>query len=439
MQYDTLGSASSTNRDKRDGIIKFHGLSAMKPSRRDWLRIGLHAALAPPLMTPRAAAYEIAEIEAKLAKGSTIEGVTKADLPTPSILLDLDVFEANVARMAKHARDSGMDLRPHAKTHKCSEIARRQVGAGAVGVCVATIREAEAMAAAGIRGLLLTSESVGPNKIHRLVRLSKQHPDTMAVVDSAENARNLDEAAGASGAKINVLIDVDPYGRRTGIPPGPVAVQVAETVDQLPNLNLRGVHGYCGASSHVKGFAERKEHSERYMMPVLDTYSAMRRKGLPVTIMSGASTGTYNIDSALEGMTELQVGSYVLMDVDYRVIGGRSGETYEDFGNALHVLATVISKNHDDIATVDAGLKAFATDRDFGPTVAKPNGLSYAFQGDEHGRLTLADAEHEVKLGDKIELVVPHCDPNVNLYDRMYCCRGDSVRQVWKIDARGHV
>ena len=411
----------------------------MRPSRRDWLRAGLHAAVAPTIMTTQARAYDINDIESRLAAGAGIEGVTKRDLPTPSLLLDLDAFETNVKRMAEHAGGAGLSLRPHAKTHKCSEIARRQVGAGALGVCVATIREAEAMAAAGVGGLLVTSESVGLNKIHRLMRLCGRRPDTMQVVDHPENARQLDEAAAAAGVRLHVLVDVDPLGRRTGIPPGPEAVALAETVDRLPNLRLRGVHGYCGASSHVKGFQQRKAHSEQYMGPVLETYFAMRRKGLPAEIMSGASTGTYNIDSALKGMTELQVGSYALMDVDYRIIGGRSGEVYDDFGNALHVLATVISKNHNDIATVDAGLKAFATDREFGPDVARPAGLAYAFRGDEHGALTLADAKQEVRLGDKIELVVPHCDPNVNLYDRMYCVRGDHVRQVWKIDARGHV
>ena len=411
----------------------------MRRSRREWLRVGFYTAVAPTIMSTRAKAYDIHEIEAKLAADGPVSGVTKGDLSTPSLLLDLDVFEANVGRMAAHATEAGLDLRPHAKTHKCSEIARRQVGAGALGVCVATIREAEAMAAAGIGGLLLTSESVGPNKIHRLIRLCNRKPDTMAVVDHPSNAEQLDEAASAAGAQVNVLVDVDPLGRRTGVPPGPRAVALAQTVDRLPNLRLRGVHGYCGASSHVKGFEERKRHSEQYMGPVLETHAAMLRKGLPVEIMSGASTGTYNIDSAMDGMTELQVGSYALMDVDYRVIGGSNGEVYDDFGHALHVLATVISKNHDDIATVDAGLKAFATDRTFGPDVARPGGLTYAFRGDEHGALMLADAEREIALGDKVELVVPHCDPNVNLYDRMYCVRGEHVRQVWKIDARGHI
>ena len=411
----------------------------MAPSRRELLGTGVRALTVPMFMASTASSYSISEVEGRLAKGTGIEGVSKQDLPTPCLLLDLDALEANIRKMASHAKAAGLDLRPHGKTHKCSEIAKRQVGAGALGLCVATIREAEAMADAGIGGLLLTSEAVGPNKIHRLIRLAGRKPDTMAVVDHEDNARELDEAASDAGVRLRVLVDVDPLGRRTGVPPGPGAVRLAETVDRLGNLDLRGVHGYCGASSHVTGFEARKAHSERYMGPVLETYNSMRRKGLPVEIMSGASTGTYNIDSNLEGMTELQVGSYAVMDVDYRRIGGVSGDLYDDFRPALHVLATVVSKNHDDIATVDAGLKALATDRSFGPDVASPQGLSYAFRGDEHGALTLEDPNARLSLGDKVELLVPHCDPNVNLYDRMYCVRGDAVRQVWKVDARGHV
>jgi D-serine deaminase-like pyridoxal phosphate-dependent protein len=185
------------------------------------------------------------------------------------------------------------------------------------------------------------------------------------------------------------------------------------------------------------GFEARKEHSEKYMTPVIDSFLAMQKSGLPAEIMSGASTGTYNIDSDLEGMTELQVGSYAVMDVDYRRIGGRSGEVYTDFKPALTVLATVMSKNYDDIATIDAGLKAFATDRSFPPDVLIP-GVTYSFNGDEHGRLHLEKAGKEVKLGDKVELIVPHCDPNVNLYDRMFVCQGDRVVEIWQVAGRGH-
>ncbi len=396
------------------------------------------ATLAPTLLTPGGAkGYSVDDVEKRLEAGSSVEDVTKQDLPTPALLLDLDRLEHNLAAMSEHAKSAGVALRPHAKTHKCAEIAHRQVAAGALGVCAATIYEAERMAASGVGGVLITSELVGPNKMARLLRLTKNHADTMAVVDSAAHAAELSEAAKAAKVDLNILIDIDPLGRRTGIAPGQGAVDLAKTVDRLANLKLRGVHGYSGASSHVTGFDAREEHSTQYMTPVIESFETMRRDGLAAEIMSGASTGTYNIDPAL-GLTELQVGSYVFMDVDYRRIGGRSGDVYEDFQPSLTVLATVISHNYDDRATVDSGLKSFATDRDFGPEVLGYKGVGYRFGGDEHGILTLKNAEPAVKLGDKVELIVPHCDPNVNLYDRMYCTRGDKVVEVWEVTARGH-
>ncbi|MCB1018297.1 MAG: DSD1 family PLP-dependent enzyme [Acidobacteria bacterium] len=396
------------------------------------------------VQTPASAAtskpngYDLAEVERRLAKGKGIEGVSKQDLATPSLILDLDAFESNIRTMAEHAKAHSINLRPHVKTHKTPEIAKRQIAAGALGVCCATIREAEVMSDAGIGGLLVTSECVGPNKMARLIRLTRQRPETMSTVDNPWHAERLSEAATASGVTLNVMVDTDPIGRRSGVAPGALAVELGKKIDSLPGLRLRGVHGYSGASSHVTGFAARKEHSESVMTPVIGSFLAMQKAGLPAEIMSGGSTGTYNIDSELEGMTELQVGSYVVMDVDYRRIGGRSGEVYTDFQPALTVLSTVMSKCHDDIATIDAGLKAFSTDRAFPPDVLLP-GVTFSFNGDEHGRLHLKDAEKEVKLGDKVELIVPHCDPNVNLYDRMFVCKGDQVVEIWPVAARGHV
>jgi D-serine deaminase-like pyridoxal phosphate-dependent protein len=394
--------------------------------------------IGPTVLSQRAGAYSLNEVERRLQSGHPISGVTKYDLPTPSLLVDLDRLEANIARMAEYTKSRGIGLRPHAKTHKCAEIARRQIQAGALGVCTATIREAEALAAEGIAGLLITSETVGPNKIHRLIRLTKQHPDTMAVVDHPQQAEQLSEAAQAAKVQLNIMIDIDPGGRRTGIEPGEKAVSLAKKVDQLPNLKLRGVHGYSGPSSHVEGFEARSEHSAKVMGPVIESFRAMQRAGLPAEIMSGSSTGTYNIDPSFDGMTEMQVGSYVFMDVDYRRIGGQSGLVYDDFQPALTVLATVISKNHEDRATTDAGLKAFATDRKFGPEVVGMRGITYRFGGDEHGILEWENPSRGIRLGDKVELLVPHCDPNVNLYDRIVCVRGDEVQEVWKVTARGH-
>ncbi len=412
----------------------------MKTTRRQYLREGLSIGVtAPMLLAAGAEVTHAAEtIEKQLLEGKNIRGVRKQHLPTPSLLIDLDRLEANIAKMASHAKASSINLRPHAKTHKCSEIARRQIQAGALGICAATISEAEAMSAAGIKGLLITSEMVGPNKTQRLVRLTKKQPETMSVVDDPGHAEMLSEAAQAAKVTLNVLVDIDPMGRRTGISPGEPALNLAKKIDQLPGLRLRGVHSYSGASSHVIGFAERQAHSRKVMGPPLETVAAMKSAGLPAEIVSGSCTGTYNIDPAIGGITEMQVGSYVFMDVDYRLIGGQSGAVYDDFQPSLTVLATVISKVHKDRATIDAGLKAFATDRKFGPQLVGITGVDYGFGGDEHGILDLKDPSREIRLGDRLELIVPHCDPNVNLYERAYCVRGDDVVEVWRIDGRGH-
>jgi 3-hydroxy-D-aspartate aldolase len=408
----------------------------MKPSRRDVLRNSLSlvaAATAPEIIIAQpVAGHSRAEIDERLKSGKGLEGLTKADLVTPVLILDLDLLEANIKGMAAHIKSSKIDLRPHGKTHKCVEIAQRQIKAGAIGLCVATIREAEAMSAAGVKGLLITSELVGKPKIERLIKLVRRAPETMAVVDNADHAKQLSDAATAAKLNLNVLIDVDPGGRRTGVPPGDQAIALAEKVASLPNLKLRGIHGYSGASAHVNTFDARRSHSVEKMTPVLETFANLKKRGLPVEIMSGGSTGTYNIDADLEGMTELQCGSYVFMDVEYRACGGKSGAVYEDFAPSLTVMATVISKTYSDRATTDAGIKAFATDRaKHVPEIKGATGVTMGYGGDEHGVLTFNNPSREFKIGDRIEFIIPHCDPNVNLFDRIYCVRGENVVDVW--------
>jgi D-serine deaminase-like pyridoxal phosphate-dependent protein len=413
----------------------------MKSSRRDMLcsSMGLFAVAGMPeiLIAAEKTGYSHSEIDDRVKSGRGVDGLTKADLTTPSLLVDLDALEANIEKMAKHAKASKIDLRPHGKTHKCPEIAQRQIKAGAIGLCVATIREAEAMAAAGVKGLLITSELVGKPKIERLLKLTRTSPDTMSVVDNLLHAQQLSDAAVSAKINLNIMLDVDPAGRRTGVPPGEMAIGLAEKIIKLPNLKLRGIHGYSGGSAHVIGFETRQQHSKSVMTPVIETFTRLKQKGLPVEIMSGGSTGTYNIDTKLDGMTELQVGSYVFMDVDYRAIGGRNGAVYDDFAPSLTVMATVISKSYEDRATTDAGIKAFSTDRTkYFPEIKGATGVTVAYGGDEHGILTLSNPSREFKIGDRVEFIIPHCDPNVNLYDRMYCVRGDRVVDVWRTAGR---
>lgn len=358
-------------------------------------------------------------------------------IATPALLLDLDRFERNLQRMADHARRVGKALRPHAKTHRCPEIARRQIAAGALGVACAKLGEAEVMAAAGIRGLLITTETVGAATIARLIALVRQAPDTMVVVDNPENVGALAPAAAAAGVVVNVLVDVDVGTRRTGIAPGEPSLALARAVAAAPSLRLRGLQGYAGHCAHVMGWSARREASHKALAPLMETRRLLEAAGLPVEIVAGASTGTHDIDSELPGLTELQSGSYCVMDLDYQRIGGRSGATFTEFEMALTVLATVVSVPTDDRVIVDAGLKAFSTDKPFPPEAVERPGLIYEFAGDEHGRLVFTDPARAPRLGDRIEFFPPHCDPTFNLYDRIYAMRRDRVEAVWDIAARG--
>lgn len=363
--------------------------------------------------------------------------MTRDEIPTPALLLDLDRFERNLRRMAAHVERAGKRLRPHAKTHRCPEIARRQIAAGAVGVACAKLGEAEVMAAAGVRGLLITTEIVAPAAIGRLMRLLADACDTLVVVDNPLNLADLARAAAAAGATVNVLIDVDVGGRRTGVAPGEAALDLAREIAAHPSLSLRGLQGYAGQCSHLVGWAARREASLKAMAPLLETRRQLEAAGFGVEIVAGGSTGTWDIDTELGGLTELQAGSYCVMDLDYRRIGGPSGPALTDFEMALTVVTTVVSVPTRDRAIVDAGLKAFSTDKPFPPEAVERPGIEYGFAGDEHGRLAIRDPDRPVRLGERIEFFPPHCDPTFNLYDRLYGVRGDRVEAVWPIAARG--
>jgi D-serine deaminase-like pyridoxal phosphate-dependent protein len=366
-------------------------------------------------------------------------GLTKATIATPALVVELDALEANIRKMAAHCQQAQCGFRPHAKTHKCPAIARRQLEAGAAGISVATLPEAEAMAAAGIRGLLLTSPIVDPRKIARIESLVRGGADLMIAVGSERQARLLADAAEANGkTQFNVLVDLDVGDRRTGVLPGEQAVALARIIGRLsPRLNIRGVQAYAGHASHTVGFEARQRVSREAMTKAAETRRLLQQAGFEAAILSGGSTGTYNIDSAIDGVTELQVGSYVFMDVDYRRIGSHDGQAvYADFQPSLTVLTTVISATHQGRVTVDAGTKAIDTTTANRPEAKSRPGILYTRAGDEFGALTSETGEKLPQLGERIEFIVPHCDPNVNLYDRLYACRGDKVEAIWPIAGR---
>ncbi len=380
--------------------------------------------------------YSFAGIDALIARGDVKGKLSKDDLPTPALLVDLDAFEANVAKMIAYVKGKGRAIRPHAKTHKTAEIAKYLIGQGAVGACAAKISEGVALADAGVTGLLITTAVIGKHKIERAVALAQRRLETIFCVDNARNAQDLNDAAGVAKIKLNVAIDLF-VGNRTGIPCLDPAVALGEAISKLPHLQLHGLQAYAGHASHTVGFEKRTQVSIDAMTPAVETRCLLEKKGIPCGWLSGGSTGTYNIDTGIDGITEMQPGSFMFMDVDYNRIGGEtSGEKYTDFQNALFVIGTVVSRPKDEMAIVDAGLKAFSTDKPFAPEYRGGDTLTYGFAGDEHGRIT-SKTGRSVKVGDRLEFIIPHCDPSVNLYDRIFAVRGEQVEAVWRVTARG--
>jgi D-serine deaminase-like pyridoxal phosphate-dependent protein len=358
----------------------------------------------------------------------------RGEIPTPALLLDLDAFESNIARMAGHLRERKRGFRPHGKTHKCPEVARALIKAGAIGICAARLSEAEVFADHGIRGLLITTPVVGAPKIVRAIALAARAPDTMFCVDDEQNLRDLNDAAQVHGITLRLAVDL--FFGRTGIPPGPPALELVRTIASLPNVVFAGLQSYDGTAAHTAPFDAREARTRGTMAQAIETRHLIERDGIECPMVTGGSTGTYRVDSEIDGMTELQPGSFVFMDMEYRQIGGPQGTEYRDFKNALTVATTVISRPPG-MAIVDGGFKAFSTDRPFTPEPVGLPGVTYGWAGDEHGRLDVSRASRDVKVGDRIEFIPPHCDPTVNLYDNIYALRGERIEAVWPIAARG--
>lgn len=351
------------------------------------------------------------------------------------MIVDLEIFEKNLQTMAAHCRSTGIRLRGHVKVHKSPEVARRQVALGSIGVTCATIAECELMAHAGIRGVLLTRQPTSKNNIGRVIALAKREPTFGTVVDDPLAADWLQEAAAREGVKLRTVVDIYAGLTRHGIEAGEAALQLAKKVEASKNLKLVGLMGYSGSASHTKGWAERKKKSQDDLSGLTETLGAARNAGLPVEIVTGGSTGTYNIDSETKTLTELQAGSFVFMDTLYRQIGGKSDPAvYSDFGPALTVMTTVISKRHPRQCTIDAGNKALLrpTDQVKGrPEVEVQN------QGAEYGILAWKDTDKEFKLGERVELYPSNLDMSTNVYDRYYVARGEKIVDVWPIMGRG--
>ena len=359
-------------------------------------------------------------------------------LDTPALLVDLDALERNISAMAAHARAAGVALRPHAKTHKSARIAAMQVAAGALGICCATLGEAEAMVAAGIPGVHITSPQVTPPKIARLVALNARAERGLSVVvDHPENLAALDRAALAAKRPLDMLVDFSAGHGRTGCADETSLGALVRAAIAAEGLVFRGIQSYSGNLQHVPERARRRALALARLEELGLMLRRLRDVGIEVPIVSGAGTGTFDIDPEARVFTELQAGSYVFMDVDYlrALADGRNAPPFE---TALFVATSVVSVNAPGYVTCDGGLKCFATDGPAPePARGAPPGSRYEFFGDEHGRLVLPQGAPRPALGAMIECVTPHCDPTVNLHDFYHLVRGDTLVDIWPVDARG--
>jgi len=362
---------------------------------------------------------------------------SRADLNTPVLVLDEGALDRNIAAMASLASAHGVGLRPHAKTHKSIDIARRQLAAGALGICCAKIGEAEVLADGGIAGILITSPVAAPRAIERLAALAGRAEGLMAVVDHPAVAARIDAALGAAGARLDVVIDIDPGIARTGVASADKAVELARAIAGLPNLRWRGVQFYCGSQQHIEDYAERRAAIVERTQYLESVIAALTDAGFTPEMVTGSGTGTHRIDLDLGLFTELQTGSYVFMDKQY-LDCDLAGDGSVPFETALGVDARVVSANHSGLVTIDAGFKSLSSDG--GVAVVRrgaPADAFFAFMGDEHAALVAPGIGEALAPGDPVTLTVPHCDPTVNLYDHYHVVDGNTLVAIWPVSARG--
>jgi D-serine deaminase-like pyridoxal phosphate-dependent protein len=363
-------------------------------------------------------------------------GVSLSELPTPALLVDLDIFENNVARMAETCRQGRTKYRPHGKAHKSPLVGGIQLKAGAIGLCAGKLGEAEVFVEGGINDVLITTEVVGPRKIERLMRLAKMSPVMKVVVDNEQNITDLADAAAKAGVRLTALVDVNVGQDRTGIDTADDAATLAQAITRARSLRFGGIQAYGGHNMHIVGFENRKRASLLALERALAARYAIEKAGLPVEILSVGGTGTYNIDTNVPGVTEIQPGSYIFMDIQYRGIGSDASDTFSDFGNSLSVMTTVISRPSKGRAITDGGNKALSSDAGLAmPKDAR--GIQFQPGGDEHGILLIKDPSRDFKVGDQVEFIPSHCDTTVNLHNVFYAVRKGNVDAVWPIVARG--
>jgi D-serine deaminase-like pyridoxal phosphate-dependent protein len=360
-------------------------------------------------------------------------GMPLAAVDTPALVLDLDVFERNLVRMADAVRGKPVRLRPHAKSHKCAEIALRQMAAGAVGVCCQKVSEAEALVAGGITDVLIANEVVGAGKLDRLAALARR-AKLGVCVDAAQNVLELDAAAARAGVRLDTMVEINVGADRCGVEPGAPALALARTIVACGNLRFAGLQAYHGGAQHLRSVAERRSAIDRAAGLARLTRELIAQSGIPCEIVTGAGTGSFPLELASGVYDELQPGSYIFMDADYN--RNAIDAAWPRFEQSLFVWTTVMSRPNAARAVVDAGLKASSVDSGM-PQLWKRPGVEFVKASDEHGVLVIAPGVEAPALGERLLLVPGHCDPTVNLYDWFVCARRGVVEALWPVSARG--
>ncbi|HEX5698335.1 MAG TPA: DSD1 family PLP-dependent enzyme [Rhodoferax sp.] len=353
-------------------------------------------------------------------------------IDTPALVLDLDAFERNLQRMVDALKGHPVRLRAHAKSHKCPEIARRQIALGAIGICCQKVSEAAVFVEAGINDVLVTNQVVGTTKLLHLAELARR-VRMGVLVDDPLQVLALADVARSQGVAIDVYVEIDVGGHRCGVTPGAAAARLARLIADRAPLRFAGLQCYHGAAQHQRTPLERAQAIAQACEAARISRSLIEADGLQVERISGAGTGTFLLERDSGVFNEIQAGSYIFMDRDYG--DNQLGSEDVRFEHALFVRSTVLSRTQPTRAILDAGLKASSVDSGM-PTVWQRPELRYLKASDEHGVLDIP-ADSPLALGDTLMLVPGHCDPTVNLYDELVCIRGDRVEAIWSIAARG--
>lgn len=361
-------------------------------------------------------------------------GTPVEEIDTPCLMLDLDAFERNVAKMADFIRENGVRHRGHAKCHKSADIAAYLAEKGGTcGVCCQKVSEAEALVSGGVRDVLVSNEVTAPKKIERLAALATR-ARVLVCVDDLDNVDDLSAAAQKYDVTLECLVEIDVGAGRCGVKPGEAAVEIAGKIDRAPGLKFAGLQAYQGKAQHVYDFAERKAMIDASLADTAKTVELLQAAGLHCDIVAGSGTGTFHLEGTSDVYNELQCGSYMFMDADYQRVREKDGNFISEFENSLFIYTSVMSKAKADKAICDAGLKAQSVDSGM-PVIFGRQDVKYVKCSDEHG--VIEDPNNVLKLNEKLKLIPSHCDPTVNVYDWYVCVRNGRVEALWPVTARG--